>query len=204
MPYPVSWADEERDLSAWLGNDMQNDAFTKLYALKDLVKKTNDPKILIDWRYLQVSDHFYYMSTKFFSDGEVHKYFNPYESPYDAFINYMNVLSDFTNRINDLVGSTEMETAQLKKIIKEKDEQLDALHNEINELRQTKQDIVSPVEVTDEEAEAASGIKTGTKAAKPARALKTAKGKASAKAKKPGTTTRKPSSGSSKKTGAGK
>jgi alpha-amylase len=136
VPYPISWADEERDFSAWLGNDMQNDAFNKLYGLKDLVKKTNDPKILTDWRYLQVSDHFYYMSTKFFSDGEVHKYFNPYESPYDAFINYMNVLSDFTNRINDLVGSTEMETAQLRKIIKEKDEQIEALLNEINELKE--------------------------------------------------------------------
>ncbi len=198
VPYPVSWADEERDLSAWLGNDMQNDAFTKLYALKDLVKKTNDPKILIDWRYLQVSDHFYYMSTKFFSDGEVHKYFNPYESPYDAFINYMNVLSDFTSRINDLVGSTEMETAQLKKMIKEKDEQLEALFNEINELKEKKQVIVSPVEVTDEEAEAASEIKTGTKTAKPARALTTDRKKASAKQKKRGTTSRKPSSGTSR------
>jgi alpha-amylase len=115
VPYPISWADEERDLSAWLGNDMQNEAFSKLYALSDLIRKTNDTEILTDWRYLQVSDHFYYMSTKFFSDGEVHKYFNPYESPYDAFINYMNVLSDFTSRINDLVGSTEMETDTAEK-----------------------------------------------------------------------------------------
>jgi alpha-amylase len=150
VPYPISWADEERDLSAWLGNDMQNEAFSKLYNLRDLVKKTSDPAILTDWRYLQVSDHFYYMSTKFFSDGEVHKYFNPYESPYDAFINYMNVLSDFTSRINREVGSTEMETAQLKQIIRDKDELLKGLQEEINELRQKKQAIVAPVADDDE------------------------------------------------------
>ncbi|MFO7922935.1 MAG: glycoside hydrolase family 57 protein [Bacteroidales bacterium] len=152
VPYPISWADEERDVSAWLGNDMQNEAFNKLYALKDLVKKTNDPEILTDWRYLQVSDHFYYMSTKFFSDGEVHKYFNPYESPYDAFINYMNVLSDFSTRINDLVGTTEMETARLKKMLKERDEQLESLHNEINLLREKKHAVISPVDTVNEEA----------------------------------------------------
>jgi alpha-amylase len=149
VPYPISWADEERDLSAWLGNDMQNEAFRKLYGLRDLVKKTNNIEILTDWRYLQVSDHFYYMSTKFFSDGEVHKYFNPYESPYDAFINYMNVLSDFTSRINEMVGNTEMETDHLRKLVKERDEQLATLQTEIRELKEKKKSVVSPVEVSD-------------------------------------------------------
>ena len=151
VPFPISWADEERDLSAWLGNDMQNEAFNKLYSLREMVKKTNDDEILTDWRYLQVSDHFYYMSTKFFSDGEVHKYFNPYESPYDAFINYMNVLSDFTSRINDLVGNTELETAQLKKLIRERDEQVALLQEEVTRLKEKKKPVVGPVEGTNGE-----------------------------------------------------
>jgi alpha-amylase len=132
VPFPISWADEERDLTAWLGNDMQNEAFNKLYDLKDLVKKCNDPDILTDWKYLQVSDHFYYMSTKFFSDGEVHKYFNPYESPYDAFINYMNILSDFSDRVKLAVSETGMEVSRLGKIIKEKDELIEKMKNELN------------------------------------------------------------------------
>lgn len=101
MPNPVSWADEERDLSAWLGNDIQDDAFESLYRLEHKVKKVKNESILRDWKYLQTSDHFYYMCTKFFADGDVHKYFNPYNSPYEAFINYMNVLSDFEERVND-------------------------------------------------------------------------------------------------------
>ncbi|MFW5793312.1 MAG: glycoside hydrolase family 57 protein [Bacteroidota bacterium] len=96
IPYPISWADEERDLTAWLGNELQDEAFNKLYSIENLVKECKDEEILKQWRYLQVSDNFYYMSTKWFSDGEVHKYFNPYNSPYEAFINFMNVLSDFT------------------------------------------------------------------------------------------------------------
>lgn len=93
--YPISWADEERDLTAWLGNEMQHEAFDHLYELADKVAETDDAELHHKWNLLQTSDHFYYMCTKWFSDGEVHKYFNPYESPYDAFINYMNVLADF-------------------------------------------------------------------------------------------------------------
>lgn len=103
MPLPVSWADQERDLSAWLGNDLQDDAFDNLYLLENKVKACDDESIHRDWLYLQTSDHFYYMCTKFFSDGDVHKYFNPYNSPYDAFINYMNVLTDFTLRLDKLL-----------------------------------------------------------------------------------------------------
>jgi alpha-amylase len=100
VPYPISWADEERDLTAWLGNELQDDAFNNLYSLIDKVKTINDPDIQRDWRYLQTSDHFYYMCTKWFSDGDVHKYFNPYDSPYDAFITYMNTFSDFKLRVD--------------------------------------------------------------------------------------------------------
>ena len=132
VPNPISWADEERDLTAWLGNEMQNEAFNKLYSLGDKVYESGDEGIKQDYAYLQVSDHFYYMSTKFFSDGEVHSYFNPYDTPYDAFINYMNVLSDFEIRVNAAARSgMDDDVARLSKIIKEKDEQLEKLESRI-------------------------------------------------------------------------
>lgn len=105
VPYPISWADEERDLTAWLGNEMQDEAFDNLYSLIDKVSKIDDPDIQRDWRHLQTSDHFYYMCTKWFSDGDVHKYFNPYDSPYEAFITFMNAFSDFKLRVNALHAS---------------------------------------------------------------------------------------------------
>jgi alpha-amylase len=147
VPYPTSWADEEKDLSAWLGNDMQNEAFSKLYGLRDLVRKTTDGKILTDWHYLQASDHLYYMSTKVFSEGDVHKHHNPYESPYDAFINYMNVLTDFTRRLKKLVGNIEAKSLRFERMLKEKDEQIETLQKIINELQETRQAIISPVGV---------------------------------------------------------
>lgn len=101
VPQPISWADEERDLTAWLGNALQDEAFNKLYSIAPIAEQIDDPDIQRDWRYLQTSDHFYYMCTKWFSDGDVHKYFNPYDTPYEAFINYMNALSDFMIRINE-------------------------------------------------------------------------------------------------------
>ncbi|NTW26152.1 MAG: polysaccharide deacetylase family protein [Lentimicrobium sp.] len=99
VPHPISWADEERDLTAWLGNEMQDEAFDSLYNLAPKVRNSSNPEIQKDWLYLQTSDHFYYMCTKWFSDGAVHKYFNPYSTPYEAFINYMNILSDFIGRV---------------------------------------------------------------------------------------------------------
>ena len=94
-PHTMSWADEERDVTAWLGNELQNEAFSKLYALKEKVAKLKSEDFNYVWNFMQTSDHFYYMATKWLSDGDVHSYFNPYDSAYDAFINYMNVLSDF-------------------------------------------------------------------------------------------------------------
>ncbi len=99
VPYPISWADEERDLTAWLGNELQNEAFEELYKVRAQVYASKDEAILRDFEYLQASDHFYYMCTKLFSDGAIHQYFTPYDSPYEAFINYMNVLSDFILRV---------------------------------------------------------------------------------------------------------
>ena len=101
VPVPISWADEERDLTAWLGNEMQNEAIESLYALLPRIAICTNTELKKDWLNLQSSDHFYYMSTKWFSDGAVQNYFNPYASPYEAFINYMNVLSDFMIRLND-------------------------------------------------------------------------------------------------------
>ena len=106
IPSPISWADEERDITAWLGNELQVAALDKLYSLSGKVNKCEDDLIKKDWEYLQSSDHFYYMATKFFSDGAVHAYFNPYETPYDAFMNYMNVLSDFEIRLKKIFPDT--------------------------------------------------------------------------------------------------
>ena len=98
---PISWADEERDITAWLGNELQSEAFKKVYAMTEKLSIVNDEELWSDFGHLQESDHFYYMCTKFFSDGEVHKYFNPYDTPYEAFINYMNVISDFQIRLDE-------------------------------------------------------------------------------------------------------
>ena len=101
-PHAMSWADEERDVTAWLGNDLQNEAFSKLYSLAPRIKKAKNKDFEYVWHFMQNSDHFYYMATKWFSDGDVHSYFNPYGSAYEAFINYMNVLADFEIELNKL------------------------------------------------------------------------------------------------------
>jgi len=136
VPSPISWADEERDLAAWLGNDLQKEAFAKLYGLCDLVEKSQDPKIKIDWKYLQASDHFYYMSTKFFSDRPTYSYVNPYESPYDAFINYMNVLSDFTIRLKkDFNENNSVQKIdELIRLLAEKDKEIIKYQTELSKI----------------------------------------------------------------------
>lgn len=102
LDYPTitSWADTERDLTAWLGNKMQQDAIKEIYSLENDITASGDEKLINDWRKLQIADNFYYMCTKWFSDGDVHKYFNHYPSPYDAFINYMNIVKDLKLRLN--------------------------------------------------------------------------------------------------------
>ncbi len=97
-PQTTTWADTERDLSAWLGNNMQTNAVAALYKLEEAVKQSEDQQLLLDWRKLQTSDHYYYMCTKWFSDGDVHAYFSPYESPYQAFITFMNAYQDIKLR----------------------------------------------------------------------------------------------------------
>ncbi|MCC6574926.1 MAG: polysaccharide deacetylase family protein [Planctomycetes bacterium] len=101
MPYKrtVSWADTERDISAWLGNELQTDAFKQLYDLGRELKARNNPAAIGLWRRLQTSDHFYYMCTKWYADGDVHAYFSPYESPYEAYLNFMNVIADLRQSV---------------------------------------------------------------------------------------------------------
>jgi alpha-amylase len=101
VPQTTTWADTERDLSAWLGNDMQTSAITSLYGLQDTIMATEDRELIADWRKLQTSDHFYYMCTKWFNDGDIHAYFSPYANPYDAFIAFMNAYQDLKYRLTE-------------------------------------------------------------------------------------------------------
>jgi len=100
MPHTVTWADTERDLTAWLGNSMQQEALRYIYSLEDDILRTNDIELISDWRKLQTSDHVYYMCTKWFNDGDVHAYFSPYESPYDAFLYFINAVRDLRWRLH--------------------------------------------------------------------------------------------------------
>lgn len=159
-PYPISWADEERDLTAWLGNAMQDEAFEKLYKLSDKVRHCTDEKLQKDWQYLQTSDHFYYMCTKFFSDGEVHSYFNPYESPYDAFINFMNVLSDYALRIDAVVPKTDRdkEVAYLSNKLEEQEALIKKYEEKIKIISNKKSEITRK----SSSARKKAGVKTAT------------------------------------------
>jgi alpha-amylase len=112
----TSWADAERDLSAWLSNSMEQEAIKRIYSLEKKIKASGDPGIISTWGKLQTSDHFYYMCTKFWSDGDVHKYFSPYDSPYDAYIYYMNVFSDFEATVNSISLKKKV-TRKVKEVI---------------------------------------------------------------------------------------
>jgi alpha-amylase len=114
----TSWADAERDLSAWLSNSMEQEAAKRLYALEKKVMESGDKDIIQTWGKLQTSDHFYYMCTKFWSDGDVHKYFSPYDSPYDAYIYFMNVYSDFEATLDNLSSSKPAKTTVKKVAVK--------------------------------------------------------------------------------------
>lgn len=145
VPYPISWADEERDLTSWLGNELQQDAFNKLYTLTDKVSRIKDEKIQKDWKYLQASDHLYFMSTKFFSDGATQAYFNPYDTPYEAYINFMNVLSDFTIRVNAMApeSTNDQDIAGLTQVIAEKEALIQKYESELKRLKSSQTKIKS-------------------------------------------------------------
>ena len=145
IPYLISWADEERDLSAWLGNTLQNEAFNKIYSIGERVRMIKDRSILQDWLYLQTSDHFFYMSTKHASDGAVHQHFSPYESPFEAFTNYMNVLGDFMKRVRAQFPSSvdNEELNSLLTTIQNQENRILQLEGEIKGLRARKSKIAS-------------------------------------------------------------
>jgi alpha-amylase len=178
--YPISWTDEERDLTAWRGNELQIEAFGKLYKLAERVKQTPDPKIKVDWKYLQASDHFRFMSTKFYSTGRRTPY-NPYESPYDAFINYMNVLSDFAMQLQKVAEpSAKIDVKAMEEELLEKDRQLKNTKLQLDKLRTT---IAKAMQDDDEPdttpAKKAATAKAATAAKTPAK--KTTAGKKAAK-----------------------
>ncbi len=135
-PYPVSWADEEKDLSAFTGNDLQNEALQKLYSVGERVRLCNDKSLQYDWQNLQSSDHFYYMCTKHFTSG-ASAHFSPYESPYEAFMNYMNVLSDFLQRVEEQYPSSidNEELNSLLKTINNQELKINKLENKLNTLK---------------------------------------------------------------------
>lgn len=177
VPYPISWADEERDTSAWLGNELQRSAFNILYSIRDKVRLCTDRKILQDWYYLQTSDHFYYMSTKHFSDGAVHNHFSPYETPFEAFTNYMNVLSDFMIRVREKFPEG-VDVEELNSLMKT----IDAQGKIIAQLEQEKNDTSIPTEVTSKSKKAGSKAKTTKAKSAPATKGKSASaGKTSTK-----------------------
>lgn len=127
--HPISWADEERDTSAWLGNTLQQEAFKKLYENAERIQLIQARRLKQDWLYLQSSDHFYYMGTK------KHLAFSPYSSPYEAFNNYMNVLSDFTERVNSEFPST-IENEELNSLLK-------TIHNQAIEIEKLEEKVKS-------------------------------------------------------------
>ena len=135
--HPISWADEARDTSAWLGNTLQKEAVSKLYSIAERVHLCNDRRIKQDWNYLQSSDHFFYMSTKHNDDGSVHSHYSPYDSPYTAFTNYMNVLSDFKTRVNEQFPSN-VDNEELNSLIltiRNQENEIEQLHREVEMMR---------------------------------------------------------------------
>ena len=136
--HPISWADEARDTSAWLGNKLQQEAFDKLYSVAERVRLCDDRRLKQDWNYLQASDHFFYMATKHFADGAVHSHFSPYDTPFQAFTNYMNVLADFIVRVEEQYPLTidNEELNSLLTTIRNQEREIEQLNKEVSSMRQ--------------------------------------------------------------------
>ena len=137
VPYPISDADEARDTSAWLGNRLQNEAFEKLYSVAERVRLCTDRRLKQDWWYLQGADHFFYMSTKRLADGIAHSSFSPYETPFQAFTNYMNVLSDFIVRVEEQYPM-EIDNEELNSLlttIRNQEREIESLNKQVVSMR---------------------------------------------------------------------
>lgn len=172
VPYPVTWVDEERDISSWLGNVMQREAFNKLYSVADRVRLCNNRQIKQDWDYLQATNNFRFMSTKPSSAGA---YRGIYDSPYDAFTNYMNIIGDFITRVNNLYPDVDNEElSSLMTTIKNQEDELNRKDREIEKLRQTLEHLSGGEDVKEK---------------KPAKAKETKKKKTESKTKTAGSKT---------------
>lgn len=176
VPFPMSWADEARDTSAWLGNQLQKEAFEKLYSVSERVRLCDDRRLKQDWYYLQASDHFFYMSTKRKSDGEIHSLYSPYDSPYQAFTNYMNVLADFIVRVEEQypLSIENEELNSLLTTIRNQAREIETLNKEVSSMR------LNIDHYNEEHAirEAHTGSNDAKKEAPKAKACKTTKPKA--------------------------
>lgn len=159
--HPISWADEARDTSAWLGNKLQNEAFNKLYSVAERVRLCTDRRLKQDWWYLQASDHFFYMSTKHQGDGQLHSLFSPYETPFMAFTNYMNVLSDFIVRVEEQypLSIENEELNSLLTTIRNQAREIETLNKEVASMRLNIQ------QLGDEQAEVKKPAKKAKKSA---------------------------------------
>lgn len=137
VPYPISDIDEARDVSAWKGNELQNEALRKLYGVAERVSLCDDRRLKQDWEYLQSCDHFYYMSTKNLADGASHAAFSPYDSPFAAFTNYMNVLADFLVRVEEQYPESidNEELNSLLLTIRNQSQEINELNKEVKTLR---------------------------------------------------------------------
>ncbi len=185
--HPISWADEARDTSAWLGNKLQNEAFNKLYSVSERVRLCSDRRLKQDWTYLQASDHFFYMSTKHLNDGAVHAMFSPYETPFQAFTNYMNVLADFIVRVEEQypLSIENEELNSLLTTIRNQATEIEVLNKEVasmrNNLEHFNEEHATRKALAEKESEEKPAEKAATE--KAAKAPKTAK-KTAKKAKK--------------------
>lgn len=135
--HPISWTDESRDTTAWLGNKLQNEAFEKLYSVAERVRLCDDRRLKQDWYYLQAADHLFYMATKHFADGAAHSNFSPYETPFVAFTNYMNVLADFIVRVEEQypLSIENEELNALLTTIRNQEQEIETLNKEVSSMR---------------------------------------------------------------------
>lgn len=171
--HPISWADEARDTSAWLGNQLQNEAFQKLYSVSERVRLCQDRRLKQDWYYLQAADHFFYMSTKNMHDGSVHSQFSPYDTPFDAFTNYMNVLADFIVRVEEQypMSIDNEELSSLLTTIRNQEREIEVLNKEAESMRKNIEHFNEEHLLREKAAEEAAAAKNRkAKAAKPAKA----------------------------------
>ena len=168
--HPISWTDESRDTTAWLGNKLQNEAFEKLYSVAERVRLCDDRRLKQDWYYLQAADHLFYMATKHFADGAAHSNFSPYETPFQAFTNYMNVLADFIVRVEEQypLSIDNEELNALLTTIRNQEQEIETLNKEVSSMRKNIEHFNEEHLLREKKAEPAKEPATKPAAKKPA------------------------------------